>query len=123
MKKYFFIAVMALSLTILQGCDEEKDVVLWEFTPADVMIHVVNANGENLLSPETPGCIVPEEVEAIYNGKVYESIDILLWWTASLFPISLLQLMILRIVRRRERYPPLGMDCTMDIPAMTWSRR
>ena len=72
MKKYFFIAVMALSLTILQGCDEEKDVVLWEFTPADVMIHVVNANGDNLLSPETPGCIMPEEVEAIYNGKVYE---------------------------------------------------
>lgn len=70
--EYLVMAMAVLSLPALQSCDEEEETVLWEFVPMDVMVHVVNANGENLLSPETPGYIVPEEVKAKYNGKVYE---------------------------------------------------
>lgn len=71
---YLLTAAAVLSLPLLCGCNdkEEDEMVIWDFMPSEIVIHVENAAGDNLLLPETAGSIVPEDVKAVYNGKTYD---------------------------------------------------
>ena len=76
MKRYLSImsAVAVALMIVLQGCGDEEVI---ENTPGDlrgcdIVIHVENENGENLLQPETQGYIAPEEVFVVYKRKKYE---------------------------------------------------
>ena len=63
-----------LLIPALQGCDDKEtsiDNILTDTLACEIVIHVENSNGENLLMPETAGHIVPENVTVNYKGKVY----------------------------------------------------
>ena len=75
MKRYLFAMIATLLIPVLQGCDDEEaaiENILKDYPACEIVIHVENSNGENLLMPETPGYIVPEDVTANYKGKVYK---------------------------------------------------
>lgn len=54
------------------GFDNGDDYVIWDFYPIELSIAVQDAQGNDLLNPETPGNIAKQGIKAIYNGKTYE---------------------------------------------------
>ena len=70
------IATVILVLPLLQGCDDEEAIENMpgrgDFMGCDIVIHVENEDGENLLLPETPGYIDPKDVIVMYKRKKYE---------------------------------------------------
>lgn len=70
------VAAAILILPSLQGCDDDGGSdIIWDIAPSDIVVHVVDHNGHNLLLPETPGYINPENVAIEYKGKTYEYVN------------------------------------------------
>lgn len=80
MKTTHFFCSLFVSLACLVGftaCNNsndegDDDMILWDFAPIVLYIEVQDAQGNDLLNPETPGCIAQQGIKAIYNGKTYE---------------------------------------------------
>ncbi|MDE5869985.1 MAG: hypothetical protein K2H18_07110 [Muribaculaceae bacterium] len=66
------ILIALLPLMWLTSCNNEDDVIIWDMYPVNVMIHIQDADGNNLLSPNFNGNILGKKIVAIYQGKEYE---------------------------------------------------
>ena len=70
------VTAVILILPLLKSCDDDEGGnIIWDIVPSDIVVHVVDHNGNNLLLPETPGYINPEEVAIEYKGKTYEYVN------------------------------------------------
>lgn len=71
----FGIVLFSICSVMMCSCDNSDlpdDDMIWDFTCFDIAIQVKNAAGEDLLNPETTGCITDKGLKAIYKEKVYE---------------------------------------------------
>lgn len=53
------------------ACDN-GDMRIWDIYPIVLSISVQDAQGNDLLNPETPGSIAHRDIKALYQGKTYE---------------------------------------------------
>lgn len=79
MKTKHLIGFCLLSLLCAVGftaCDEIEtegdDMILWDFVPIELCIAVQDAEGNDLLNPDTPGNIANQGIKAIYKETIYE---------------------------------------------------
>ncbi len=65
-----------LSTICFTACDdnfqEDDDLMIWDFTPIILFMTVQDAEGNDLLNPETNGTIADQAIKAIYKGETYE---------------------------------------------------
>ncbi len=52
---------------LLASCND----TIWDIAPVEYHVQVLDAEGRDLLNPETPGAIDHQAVEVIYDGKSY----------------------------------------------------
>ena len=65
--------LLFLSATCFTACsDDEDEYLIWDFYPIILQIAVQDAQGNDLLNPETPGSIANSGIKAIYKGVTYE---------------------------------------------------
>lgn len=78
MRTKHLIGFCLLSLLCAVGftaCDEietEGDNMIWDFAPIELYIAVQDAEGNDLLNPDTPGNIANQGIKAIYKETIYE---------------------------------------------------
>lgn len=72
----YSLFISLLCVAGLTACDDSDngggDDMIWDFAPIELHIAVQDAQGNDLLNPETPGNISKQGIKAIYNGKTYE---------------------------------------------------
>ena len=76
-----FLRILTLIVPILLLCscgDDEEDELIWDMAPVNVMIHIQDNDGNNLLSPSVSGNLQGKKIVAEYQGEEYE-----LNWNAS----------------------------------------
>lgn len=52
--------------------DNGDNSMIWDFAPIELHISVQDAQGHDLLNPETPGNIAKQGIKAIYKDKIYK---------------------------------------------------
>lgn len=57
----------------LVGCDKDDDII-WDIAPAEIIIHLQDRNGNDLLDPTFEGNLVGEPMEVVWDGKSYPAI-------------------------------------------------
>lgn len=78
MKRMKLISVMGVLMIAMlclfgTGCTKDDSEMLeWDVAPVEVIIRVVDAQGNDLLNPNTPGTIAHNKITAEYEGKNYE---------------------------------------------------
>lgn len=76
-KNLFGIVLLFLYAISFISCESEESM-MWDFYPIVLQISVQDAQGNDLLNPETEGSIANQGIKAIYRGEIYqkdESID------------------------------------------------
>ena len=69
----YLLFITLLCVAGFTACDDSgSDDMIWDFAPIELHIAVQDAQGNDLLNPETPGNIAKQGIKAIYNGKIYE---------------------------------------------------
>ena len=68
-RNVFFLGLLSCMTLLLAGCSSDE---IWDVSPLVFHITVVNAQGEDLLNPETPGNITTDGIKAVYLGETYE---------------------------------------------------
>lgn len=69
----YLLFITLLCVAGFTACDDSgSDDMIWDFAPIKLHIAVQDAQGNDLLNPETPGNIAKQGIKAIYNGKIYE---------------------------------------------------
>lgn len=77
LKQIIMALVAVLPLTFMVSCSDDDDGdgpekgVMWDIYPVDIIIDIVDAQGNNLLDPDVPGNIVGQELTVDYEGKTY----------------------------------------------------
>ena len=68
----YLLFITLLCVAGFTACDDSgSDDMIWDFAPIELHIAVQDAQGNDLLNPETPGNIAKQGIKAIYNGKIY----------------------------------------------------
>lgn len=73
----FGLCSLLLCLPLLIACEDDNNGgengggLIWDFAPINFYITVQDAEGNNLLSPQTEGNILNQDIKAIYRGKEY----------------------------------------------------
>lgn len=67
-----FYLLSAIGFTACDELDTEGDDMIWDFAPIVLYISVQDADGNDLLNPETPGNIANQGIKAIYKDNIYE---------------------------------------------------
>jgi hypothetical protein len=77
--KYLYgMLLLLLSATGFTACsDDGGDDMIWDFYPIILQIAAQDAQGNDLLNPETPGSIANSGIKAIYKGVTYEKDSII----------------------------------------------
>lgn len=66
----YLLFITLLCVAGFTACDDSgSDDMIWDFAPIELHIAVQDAQGNDLLNPETPGNIAKQGIKAIYNGK------------------------------------------------------
>ena len=76
-----FLRILILIIPILLLCscgNDEEEELIWDMAPVNVMIHIQDSNGHNLLSPSVSGNLQGKKIVAEYQDEKYE-----LNWNAS----------------------------------------
>ena len=76
-----FLRILILIIPILLLCscgNDEEEELIWDMAPVNVMIHIQDSKGNNLLSPSVSGNLQGKKIVAEYKGEEYE-----LNWNAS----------------------------------------
>ena len=78
--KYLYgMLLLFLSVTCFTACsDDEDEYLIWDFYPIILQIAVQDAQGNDLLNPETPGSIANSGIKAIYKGVTYEKDSVII---------------------------------------------
>lgn len=63
---------LVFSFILLSGCNKD---VIWDIYPVVISVSVVDAQGNDLLNPQTPGCLDAGKIKAIYKGQEYKCKD------------------------------------------------
>lgn len=69
---FMFYLLSAICFTACDELDTEGDDMIWDFAPIVLYISVQDADGNDLLNPETPGNIANQGIKAIYKDNIYE---------------------------------------------------
>lgn len=67
--------LLFLCIVSLVACGDKNDdeeMPIWDFTPIVLHFSVQDAQGNDLLNPETKGSIADQGIKAIYNDEIYE---------------------------------------------------
>ncbi len=64
-------ALLFLFTAGFTACDDNDDKI-WDIYPIVLSISVQDAQGNDLLNPETPGSIAHRGIKAVYRGKTYQ---------------------------------------------------
>lgn len=67
MRRILFL--LLLTITSLSSCNNEN--MIWDIAPVVVKISVVDAQGNDLLNPQTDNALELGKIKAIYNGQDY----------------------------------------------------
>lgn len=73
-----FIGAMLLSLCCFTSCNDDENLdgpapdVIWDIYPFGISIEVTDAEGNDLLNPETENSIANQGIKMIYRGMTYE---------------------------------------------------
>ena len=76
-----FLRILILIIPILLLCscgNDEEEELIWDMAPVNVMIHIQDSKGNNLLSPSVSGNLQGKKIVAEYQDEKYE-----LNWNAS----------------------------------------
>lgn len=76
-------ALLLLFTAGFTACDDGDDRI-WDIYPIVLSISVQDAQGNDLLNPETPGSIAHQGIKAVYQGKTYEKDSIVKYTKAYL---------------------------------------
>ena len=69
----FRLLILMVPILLLCACGEDKEEEpIWDMAPVNVMIHIRDNNGNNLLSPDVSGNLHGKKIVAEYHGKEYE---------------------------------------------------
>ncbi|MDY3858985.1 MAG: hypothetical protein ACI30D_01660 [Muribaculaceae bacterium] len=49
------MAIAIFAAISFTSCDDDEGSIVWDFTPVTVKMDVVDAQGNDLLDPDTPG--------------------------------------------------------------------
>lgn len=74
MKKLFILpvlTVLAFGLTF-SSCSNDDDELIWDIMPEEIQIEVTDANGVDLINPNSPNSIADNGIKIEVDGKVYE---------------------------------------------------
>ncbi len=66
------IFVTILFSTILWGCGDNGDDIIWDFAPVEISLDIVDENGLSLLYENAPGNILSGGITATYEGVEYK---------------------------------------------------
>ena len=85
MKATHTLYLLFISLLCVAGftaCDDSgSDDMIWDFAPIELHIAVQDAQGNDLLNPETPGNIAKQGIKAIYNGDdTFDNEKVIIDW-------------------------------------------
>lgn len=69
---FFFTLLCAVGFTACDDIDTEGDDLIWDFYPIVLYISVQDADGNDLLNPDTPNNIAHQGIKAIYKETIYE---------------------------------------------------
>lgn len=69
---FMFYLLSAIGFTACDETDTEGYDMIWDFAPIVLYISVQDADGNDLLNPETPGNIANQGIKAIYKDNIYE---------------------------------------------------
>lgn len=74
MRTTHILSLYLFSLIVFTACasDNGDDSIIWDFAPIEIHIAVQDAQGHDLLNPETPGNIAKQGIKVIYKNKIYE---------------------------------------------------
>lgn len=53
------------------SCKDDEGGIIWDIAPVEVLMDVCDKDGNSLLTPDTPGSVVGEEMTIQYEGKTY----------------------------------------------------
>ena len=73
-----FIGAMLLSLCCFTSCNDDENLdgpapdVIWDIYPFGISIEVTDAEGNDLLNPETENSIANQGIKMIYRNKTYK---------------------------------------------------
>lgn len=68
----FFLGLFLCVIGLTSCNNSNENDKIWDFTPIVLYISVQDAEGNDLLNPDTPGNIADEKIVAQYGGKTYE---------------------------------------------------
>lgn len=72
-RKISLLLMIMFGMITLIGCDKDEDII-WDFYPAEILIHLQDRNGNDLLDPTFEGNLLGEPMEAAWEGKLYPAI-------------------------------------------------
>lgn len=65
------LLTLVASLLSFTSCEEDDDMI-YDYMPVEVMVHIQDAEGNNLLSPTVAGNLRGKKIVALYEGEEYE---------------------------------------------------
>lgn len=78
MKKFFRLLPAILALLIMNSCDNgdngDDDPIVWDVSPVQFGVLIVDEDGNNLLDEATEGNWVGADFKAVFKGQVYDAI-------------------------------------------------
>lgn len=72
-----FVACDTDNITLSGEEDDDKEWLIWDFSPIVLGVLVQDAQGVDLLNPDSEGSIAEQGIKAIYKGEVYEKDSVL----------------------------------------------
>ena len=76
--RYLLLGAILLSLCCFTSCNENENLdepdpdVIWDIYPFNINIEVTDAEGNDLLNPETENSIANQGIKMIYRNKTYK---------------------------------------------------
>ena len=71
MKRIAFL-LLAIHVTMLSGCKKDDGTTkIWDINPVTVSVTATDAQGNDLLNPQTPGALEVGKIKALYKGEEY----------------------------------------------------
>lgn len=69
------MAIAIFAAISFTSCDDDEGSIVWDFTPVTVKMDVVDAQGNDLLDPDTSGNLLESGITATFCGKDYDIVD------------------------------------------------
>ena len=76
--RFLLLGAMLLSLCCFTSCNDDENLdgpapdVIWDIYPFGISIEVTDAEGNDLLNPETENSIANQGIKMIFRDKTYE---------------------------------------------------